>query len=179
MNSSRAKTYYIPFILTVIVLCFDQLSKYIILATIEPWTVGYDFFNCLIRIICVYNTGAAFSLGHTLPNIGRVLFLSIFPLTLMISISVVYFKASLSRLQRWALCGIIGGGCGNLIDRFFRQEGVVDFIDVKFFGIFGLERWPTFNIADAAIVICGFILFFTAIRNKPEKPKDNNFSAQN
>ena len=39
--------------------------------------------------------------------------------------------------------GIVGGGLGNLVDRFFRKEGVVDFIDVKFYGLFGLERWPT------------------------------------
>jgi len=59
----------------------------------------------------------------------------------------------------WFICGILGGGFGNLIDRFFRSEGVVDFIDVKFYGLFGLERWPTFNIADAAIVVCAFGLF--------------------
>jgi len=46
-----------------------------------------------------------------------------------------------------------------LLDRFFRAEGVVDFIDVKFFGLFGLERWPTFNVADSAIVVCGAGLF--------------------
>ena len=60
---------------------------------------------------------------------------------------------------------------GNIIDRIFRPQGVVDFIDVKFFGIFGLERWPTFNVADASIVVCGIILivsFFLTIRNVEE-----------
>lgn len=74
-------------------------------------------------------------------------------------IFVVYFRTAFTRVQRWFLSGIIGGGISNLLDRFFRAEGVVDFIDVKFYGLFGLERWPTFNIADAAIVVCAFGLF--------------------
>ena len=55
-----------------------------------------------------------------------------------------------------------------MIDRFFRAEGVVDFIDVKFYGLFGLERWPTFNIADASVVIAfaSLILYSFFKKNK-------------
>ena len=60
-----------------------------------------------------------------------------------------------------SVCGIVGGGIGNLIDRFFRPEGVVDFIDVKFYGLFGMERWPTFNVADSAVVVCGILLIIS------------------
>ena len=28
----------------------------------------------------------------------------------------------------------------------------------KFYGLFGLERWPTFNVADSAVVVCGILL---------------------
>ena len=59
--------------------------------------------------------------------------------------------------------GIVGGGLGNLIDRFFRPAGVVDFIDVKFYGLFGLDRWPTFNVADAAVVVCGILMVVSFI----------------
>ena len=69
--------------------------------------------------------------------------------------------------------GIIGGGIGNLIDRIFRAEGVVDFIDVKFYGLFGMERWPTFNVADSAVVVCGILLIvsFIAMTIKDIKSK--------
>ena len=71
----------------------------------------------------------------------------------------------------------MGGGFGNLIDRFFRAEGVVDFVDVKWFGIessplkfLRWERWPTFNVADMAVVVCGIMLIvsfaFTAKTKK-------------
>jgi signal peptidase II len=52
------------------------------------------------------------------------------------------------------LAFIAGGAIGNLIDR-IRLGQVIDFIDVDFFdisvGSFYLERWWTFNVADAAI----------------------------
>ena len=94
----------------------------------------------------------------------------------MIALTVAYLKsAELTRAQRWFICGILGGGFGNLIDRFFRSEGVVDFIDVKFFGILGMERWPTFNAADSFIVCCGIGLGVNLILQgiKQKKLKDS------
>ena len=42
-------------------------------------------------------------------------------------------------------------------------QGVLDFIDVKFWGLFGLERWPTFNVADSAVVVCGILLMLSLL----------------
>ena len=69
----------------------------------------------------------------------------------------------ITTLQRWAIAGILGGGIGNLLDRLFRPGGVVDFIDVRFFGIFGLRRWPTFNVADSSVVVCGILLVLSLL----------------
>jgi signal peptidase II len=50
---------------------------------------------------------------------------------------VIYFRSSeFTYYQRWLICGVLGGGFGNIFDRIFRPEGVVDFIDVKFFWTF-------------------------------------------
>lgn len=161
MNEKKKSEYFLPFLLTAIVIGLDQCSKILIVATIEPWAVGFEFFGDLLRIVCVYNTGAAFSLGHTLSGPVRLAVLAFIPTLFICGICVIYFKTDFARIQRWLLCGIIGGGISNLIDRFFRPEGVVDFIDVKFFGLFGLERWPTFNIADSVIVVCSFVLLIS------------------
>jgi signal peptidase II len=88
-----------------------------------------------------------------------------------------YFKSDeFSKIQLWAAAGIIGGGIGNIIDRIFRSDGVVDFISVKIYGLFRLERWPTFNIADASVVVCCILLFITVfldIKNtKKEKTNE-------
>jgi signal peptidase II len=54
---------------------------------------------------------------------------------------------------------------------FFRPEGVLDFLDVKFYGLFGLERWPTFNVADSAVVICGGLLILSVLSAMREESK--------
>lgn len=175
MDIKTKRDYFLPLILTFAVIVLDQLTKWIIIKSIEPWSVGASFFGDLLRIVCVYNTGAAFSLGSGLSSVARFVVMVFIPACFIAGICVVYFKSEFTRLQRWFLGGVIGGGISNLLDRFFRADGVVDFIDVKFFGLFGLERWPTFNIADAAIVVCALGLFVTILLNEwGEKRKSPN-----
>ena len=164
----------VPFVLTALVIIFDQITKFAIVKTIPPFSIGRSFFGDLLRIVHVSNLGAAFSMGDSLPPPLRRIVLAFFPLVVICVVIVFYLRSDdFTKLQRWAICGIIGGGIGNLIDRFFRPAGVVDFIDVKFFGIFGLERWPTFNVADSSVVVCGILLVisFFIMPNKQEGSK--------
>jgi signal peptidase II len=164
----------LPFILTGLVILADQITKAIIVALIPIYTVGANIFGDLLRIVHVANTGVAFSLGDSMPLAIRRILFAIIPLIVIILVIVVYFRNDeFNSVQRWSICGIIGGGIGNIIDRFFRAEGVVDFIDVKFFGIFGLERWPTFNVADAAVVVCGIILIVSFLITICKEKKDS------
>jgi len=77
------------------------------------------------------------------------------------------------------LAFIAGGAVGNLIDR-IRFGQVIDFIDVDFFdislGSFYLERWWTFNIADACIS-CS-IVFLIAHMFIQQRDLDSSASAQ-
>ena len=74
-------------------------------------------------------------------------------------ILVYYLRTNdLSRFQRWLLAAVFGGGLANMVDRVFRPRGVVDFVDVKFYGLFGMERYPTFNVADSSVVVAGLLL---------------------
>ena len=164
----------LPFILTGLVILVDQITKAIIVALIPIYTVGANIFGDLLRIVHVANTGVAFSLGDSMPLAIRRILFAIIPLIVIVLVIVVYFRNDeFNSVQRWSICGIIGGGIGNIIDRFFRAEGVVDFIDVKFFGIFGLERWPTFNVADAAVVVCGIILIVSFLITICKEKKDS------
>ena len=153
-----------PISLAVIVIILDQLTKILVMKNIPLYTIGAQFFGDFLRIIHVANTGVAFSVGATWSETARRLLFSLIPLIVIGMVIAIYFRNNTwTKLQRWAIMGIVGGGLGNLIDRFFRAEGVVDFIDVKFFGLFGLERWPTFNVADSAVVVCGFMLVISFI----------------
>lgn len=154
----------LPILLAVVVFALDQITKLLVVLNISPYTIGFSFFGDFLRIIHVYNPGIAFSMGTGLSEGIRAILFSLIPLAVIIVVLVVYFRSDdFTPFQRWTIMGIIGGGLGNLFDRFFRSEGVVDFIDVKFYGLFGLERWPTFNIADAAVLICGIALIISFI----------------
>ena len=163
----------LPFILTAAVIILDQITKALIVKNIPLFTIGYSFFEDFLRIVHVANTGVAFSMGDSMPFILRRICFGIIPLVVIVMVIVVYLRNDgFNSLQRWAICGVLGGGLGNIIDRFFRAEGVVDFIDVKFYGLFGLERWPTFNVADASVVGCGILLvisFAVAIKSGGNK----------
>ena len=171
------KNKLLPLVLTVVVFVLDQGTKFLIVKMIPPYTIGASFFGDFLRIIHVYNPGIAFSMGNSLPDTLRGLLFAIIPLIVLIIVLAIYFRNDdFTFFQRWAVAGIIGGGLGNIYDRFFRPEGVVDFIDVKFYGLFGLERWPTFNVADAAVLICGFLLIISFIRAMIQESKEQKRS---
>ena len=164
MNMNNKK---LPFILALAVIIADQFTKWLITVLIPINGIGASFFGDFLRIIHARNTAIAFSIGTSMPQTLKMLLFSAVPLIVLGAIVVYLLRTdNLTRLQRWSACGIIGGGVGNLIDRIFRPLGVVDFVDVKFYGLFGLDRWPTFNVADAAIVVCGLLLVISFMRSK-------------
>jgi len=159
----------IPLIVSLLIVIVDQITKIIIVRFVEPYYVsGYSIsvIGDFLRIIHTSNTAIAFSIGRDLSVTAKKILFTILPSIMMVGIIWYYLKVVMSRLQRWALAVMIGGGIGNLTDRIFRPQGVIDFIDVKMYGIFGFERWPTFNVADSTIVVGSITLviatfFFT------------------
>jgi len=157
----------LPVSLTAFAIAADQISKAFI---VKNWPrdntfIADVFNNDFLWIYHVRNTAIAFSMGRSLPDwIKPVLFI-LLPVAVLVFLLVHYFKSDeFTTLQRWALAGILGGGFGNLIDRIFRRDGVVDFISVKFYGFLGFERWPTFNLADSFVVVFGILLLITVFK---------------
>lgn len=149
----------LPFVLSIVIIALDQITKALVVANVQQGSIGFSAFGDFFWLVHERNPAIAFSLGAGLaPQLRTVLFIAL-PILLMAAILAYYLKAkSLVPLQRWALCGILGGGVGNIIDRIARPEGVVDFLSVKFYGLLGMERWPTFNVADSSVVVCGILL---------------------
>ncbi|MBQ1593547.1 MAG: signal peptidase II [Treponema sp.] len=157
-----------PLSLCALVILIDQITKALVVKYIPLLGSSLDgvvqICGKYLWFIHVRNKAVAFSMGSSLPTSMRAILFAAIPRIIIAVVFVIYFKNNeFSSMQRWAICGILGGGIGNLIDRFFRPDGVVDFISCYFWNLFGLERWPTFNIADSAVVVCG-ILFIISLR---------------
>ncbi|GHS91624.1 lipoprotein signal peptidase [Alphaproteobacteria bacterium] len=151
------------------VLLLDQLSKFWITSLLAPGETK-AFCPC-INFVLVFNKGISFGLL----NQGKPWqFIVIGMAILLISLWVLrqYWYAERGA-QSFCLGMILGGAVGNLLDRVFRSA-VVDFIDlyVENFSLPFLQQnhWPAFNVADSAIVVGVFLLFFL-YRNKEKKKK--------
>ena len=157
----------LPFILSLLIIVLDQVTKTWIVKNIPEGSVGYSFLNDFLWIVHVRNTAVAFSMGDGLPLAVKYIFFIGLPLALMVLLTWgVYshkFDKEISTFQRWCLAGILGGGMGNLIDRIFRNLRVVDWISVNFYGILGFERFPTWNVGDGCVVVSVILLLITLI----------------
>ena len=127
----------------VVLYAVDQLTKALVVANV-PFGARYDVIGDLVQLWHVRNTGAAFSI---LPG-ATWLFV---PVTIGAIGMVVYFHRTLRDRGTWIqviLGAILAGALGNLTDR-LRLGYVIDFVS---FG-FGDTRFPTFNVADSAVVL--------------------------
>jgi signal peptidase II len=170
------KNKLLPFVLTAFAVASDQISKAIIVHWPQNSLIKDVFGNEFLEIIHVRNTAIAFSLGGNLPDWLKPILFIVLPLVVLAFLGVYYFRSNeFTSVQRWSLAGILGGGLGNLIDRIWRPDGVVDFISVKFYGFLGFSRWPTFNFADSFVVVFGILLLITvfmpnqALQGKPKQ----------
>jgi len=169
----QLKEKLLPLSLTAFIILVDQLTKAFIVRNWPSMGLIKDVFdNDFLWIYHARNKAIAFSMGENIPEFLKpVIFIAV-PI-LVLGLLVLYYLKSddFTGIQRWAAAGIIGGGIGNVIDRVLRPDGVVDFISVKIYGLFGMERWPTFNAADSSVVVCCILLFITVL-TAPGKSKE-------
>jgi signal peptidase II len=163
----------LPFTLTFFVIIVDQAVKAWISSGWPQGPILDVFKNDFIWIYHVRNTAIAFSLGEGLPELAKKVLFIILPVAALFLILRYYFRTTeFTMLQRWAIAGVMGGGAGNLIDRIFRPDGVVDFVSIKLYGLLGIDRWPTFNIADSAVVICVFLFIISTFIPSRAEPDE-------
>lgn len=142
------------------VVILDQATKAAILSAFargEQVSVIGEF----LRIGHAQNSGAIFGIMKSASR-----FFTVFSIVAAVVLIATILVAR--RAPAWVRVGlglVLGGAVGNLIDR-LRLGAVVDFIDI---GINDSVRWPSFNVADAAIT-AGVVLLLAASL-KPIKPK--------
>jgi len=143
------------------IVILDQASKLAVASSLE---VGerVSIIGQFVELWHAQNRGAAFSLFQG----GTLFFLAVTVLALGM---IVYFYRTFRGHSPWLLVVlgvILGGTLGNLIDR-VRLGYVTDFVSV---GI-GDLRWPTFNVADASLVVGIGIMVIYLMLTDPARQK--------
>ena len=146
VRTSASKS--LAYLLIMIVIVFDQLTKHWSLNALNAGRTIQIFWTLQFNL--VFNSGMAFSQGQ---DSGRIIGL------LAIGVVVGLLMSLRKPMTRVTIIGtglLVGGACGNILDRMFRGNGwmsgaVVDFIDLQWF--------PVFNVADSAVTIgAGFLI---------------------
>ena len=136
-----------------VVLALDRFSKIWVmqhLAFFEPVRI-LPIFNLTLA----YNTGAAFSFLHNANGWQNIFFSS---LAVIVSGIILFWLYKTPSRERWlniALCFVLSGALGNAWDRLV-YGFVVDFISFHL----GAWHFAIFNIADSAICVGAFMLFW-------------------
>lgn len=134
-----------------LVLVLDQLTKAWAESALADGPIV--IIEGFLQFRLTYNTGAAFSMFS---KGGPILGLIAAGVIVMI---MFVLKDASHRAEAIALGMVLGGSIGNLTDRVFRGDGlldgaVVDFIDFSFFA--------TFNVADMGITLGVGLLLLSA-----------------
>ena len=130
----------------VLIAAADQLVKYLVVENI-PLFGEVPLLPGVLKLTLVHNEGAAYSSFRGMQWLFALIFV-LFTLAVLYE----YFKKTMpfTRLERWCIAAIYGGGLGNMIDR-VRQGYVVDMLETEFM------EFPVFNLADCFIT-CGCLL---------------------
>lgn len=152
-------------ILALVIVWMDQLTKLWVRSVLiyggEPQTVIPGFFN----LVYVRNEGAAWGMFG-----GQMPILIILSVVVLVLLAVYHRKVLNPTLDhRIALGLMVGGICGNLIDR-IRVGWVTDFLDFYV----GAYHWPSFNVADSAICIAVGLYLLSSLWHTSHPLKNPN-----
>ena len=147
---------------SLVLISWDRASKELAKEHLKD-KAPITYFHDTFRFQYVENTGAALSLGDSLPKAASFRLLSILPLALLLFMGGYAIKRSdeMSKAKLFAFALIIAGGLGNIYDRIVYDRHVTDFMNM---GI-GDLRTGIFNFADVCVT-AGAILMLLSFKKK-------------
>ena len=117
--------------LVILNIILDQLSKFWIRGNVAPYNdinIIADYFI----ITNVENSGAFLGLGSDFSPVIKSILLLALPVGVLVTVLVYVFKdKSIDKLSLIGYSSIIGGGIGNIYDRFL-YGSVTDFLFIDF-----------------------------------------------
>lgn len=136
----------------------DQISKGIIDRL--PADFDHSVIPGLFRIIHAENPGVAFGFFQYASPGFRDALIAVSSLALLVVLALLWRSRQTQRTG-YAMALIVGGACGNLLDRVLHGK-VVDFL--LFY--LGGHSWPVFNLADSAIVVGAALLVWEILHEQ-------------
>ena len=171
---SAVNKYLLFAIITISLAVLDQATKWWVIENIDLHTGEIQIIDGLFSLVHTKNRGAAFGVMQ-----GQMTVFAIFTAIAAGVIGHMLWQLDEDeKFQNIALGMVASGTIGNGIDRLIFQE-VTDFLRVytnhpdwkaKLYSLFGTAEWPSFNVADAAIVVgmIMFIFYFTFLEKDAE-----------
>ena len=144
----------------VLAIFLDQLTKYLTILFLKPIPT-FPIIEDVIHLTYVENTGAAFGMMKD----ARWLFMSVSSIAIIALLIYLFKKKTHHKLENLSIAFIIGGGIGNMIDRFFLGY-VVDMID------FRLINFAVFNVADSFVCVGAGLLMLYIILSTVKEYKE-------
>ena len=148
--------------LVVLNIILDQLSKFWIRGNVAPYNdinIIADYFI----ITNVENSGAFLGLGSDFSPVIKSILLLALPVGVLVTVLVYVFKdKSIDKLSLIGYSSIIGGGIGNIYDRFL-YGSVTDFLFIDLGGVF---KTGIFNIADLSVTTGMILIIWASFKNK-------------
>lgn len=159
-------------ILLAVLIGLDQWLKY--------WTVSHlalgesaPLLPGIVRLTRLHNYGAAWSSLS-----GKTAVLLVVTIVLMVGVVILLIKKIVRHPMGVIACILVlGGGIGNMIDRFWHGY-VVDMFDLQFM------TYPIFNLADCFVVVgailgAAYYLWLYDKVDKKEKPHASDADGNN
>lgn len=167
--TKKLLTFKSCFVICLLVIIIDQLTKWACVNYIEYGSEGIEIFP-FFNIVHVYNYGAAFSFLASMGGWQRYFFALI---SIVLSLVFLVLLLKTKKEDTWLRLSytlFIAGALGNLIDRVFLGY-VVDFLlfYIKTDAFFW--SYPVFNVADISVCCGAFILVIVTLFSKSEKNK--------
>lgn len=146
--------------ITVFLIAIDLVTKQIIIDKLD-FNREIEVIKGFFSITHIRNTGAAWGIFSSKTDILSIV-------TILFSFVILYFiyASTVNIPMLLCLASVLGGACGNLIER-LRLGYVTDFLAFNIFGY----HFPNFNFADMCITVgCIAMMVYVVFIHKENIP---------
>jgi signal peptidase II len=148
-------------IAAVVCMLLDQLHKFTMLELFHFENGVRKTVTGFFDLVMVWNRGISFGMFQGL-QYSNYFFMGF--ASMVIFVLFYFMREAKTRLEAIAFGMIIGGACGNLVDR-IRIGAVADFFDFHY----GTYHWPAFNVADSCVFLGAALLVISTLSNNEKK----------